>query len=124
MPGVAADDATGLVHDVARAVLFADELVAVAAVEILGIRLVGDGEESALAGEAPHVGLGHASERKHRARELLLRKPVQEIALVARALGRAQEPAAAAGAVAVGAGVVHLDLLALCAVEQYVEDVV
>ena len=106
VPGVPAEDAPRLVDDVAGAVLRTDELGRVAAVEVLRVRLRGDLREPVLARVGAHLRLAHGAEREDDPRKLLLREPVEEVALVAGRLGRAQEADAAAGAGAVRAGVV------------------
>ena len=55
----------------------------------------------ALPRERAHLGLPHGAEREDDARELPLREAVQEVTLVARRLGRAQQADAPAGAGAV-----------------------
>ena len=48
-------------------------------------------------GDAAHLGLGQFAERKRRLRELALRKPVEEVALVLLLVGRAGDGEPAAG---------------------------
>ncbi len=93
---MAAEDFARQVDDLALARLGADELVAVAGVEVLRVSLVGGGERM-LRGDAPHLRLGQFAERERRLSELALREPVEEVALVLLLVCRAGDGEPAAG---------------------------